>query len=277
MSSSPTHASVETEGCTIHFWSLGTGPLLVLVPGGGGHGRQYNNILPHLAPYFTVVAYDRRQMSLSKVADPKLLNPAQQARDIVAITRASGRERTSVFANSGGAIITFQFAVSYPEHLEHVICHEGPTTALLDDSTYHLDRCFYLLEIYRTQGRVAAAKEFKTHTVGYEDDEVLTLAEPENGDNFWTNEFLQFTIYMPDLRKIVGNGVSIAVAAGLKSKDAFYARATVKQAEILGCERFMLPGHHSAFDTEPEPFAAKLVEAFGVMERRRKKEGETAG
>lgn len=273
MSSDPTHASVETEGCTIHFWSLGTGPLLVLVPGAAGHGRQYNHILPHLAPSFTVVAYDRRQMSLSKVAEPKPLNPAQQARDIIAIARALGREKTSVFANSGGAIITFQFAVSYPEHLERVICHEGPTTALLDDSTYHLDRCFYLLEIYRTQGRVAAATEFKTHMVGYEDDEVLTLAEPENGDNFWTNEFLQFTIYMPDLRKIVDNGVNIAVAAGAKSADAFHARTTIKQAEILGCERFLLPGHHSAFDREPELFAEKLMGAFGVMKRKKKEEG----
>ena len=109
--------------------------------------------------------------------------------------------------------------------------------------------------------------------VGYDDDEVLTLAEPENGDNFWTNEYLQFTIYMPDLSKIVRNGVSIAVAAGRKSGEAFYARTTVKQAEVLGCERFLLPGHHSAFDTEPEGFARDLVEAFGVMERRRKEKG----
>lgn len=269
MAFSPTYASVETEGCNIHYWYQGTGPLLTLVPGGGGHGRQYNNILPYLSKNFTVVAYDRRQMSLSKVAEPKLLNPAQQARDIVAIARSLGQQRTSVFANSGGAIIAFQFAVSYPEHLDHVICHEGPTTALLDDSTYQLNRCFSLLEIYRTQGRVAAVTEFKTHLKGYEDDEELTLAEPENGDNFWTNEFLQFTIYMPDLRKIVGNGVSIAVAAGVKSEDAFYARATFPQSEILGCPRIMLPGHHSAFDTEPAVFAVAMIEAFEMMEKRR--------
>jgi len=276
-SPTPTHASVESEGCTLHYWSLGSGSLLVLVPGGGGHGRIYNNILPYLAPHFTTVAYDRRQMSHSKVADPKPLNPAQQARDIIAIIRALGHKKASVFANSGGAIITFQFAVSYPEYLDHVICHEAPTTALLDESTYHLDRTFYLLDIYRLHGRAAAATEFKTHMVGYEDDEVLTLAEPENGDNFWRNEFLQFTIYMPDWRRIVENGVSIAVAAGSKSGDAFYARTTLKQMEILGCERFSLPGHHTAFDTEPEVFATELVEAFGEMERRkREQEGKTA-
>ncbi|MCJ1250912.1 hypothetical protein MMC30_008140 [Trapelia coarctata] len=273
MSPDPTYASVDSEGCTLHYWSLGAGPLLVLVPGGGGHGCQYNNILPYLAPHFTTVAYDRRQMSLSKVADPKPLNPAQQARDIIAIIGALGYKKASVFANSGGAIITFEFAVSYPEYLDHVICHEGPTTALLDDSTYHLDRTFYLLEIYRTQGRAAAAAEFQTHMIGYEDDEVLTLAEPENGDNFWKNEFLQFTIYMPDLRKIVDNGVSIAVAAGRKSGEAFYARTTVKQMKILRCERFLLPGHHSAFDTDPEVFAQELLKAFGGMERRRGGEG----
>jgi hypothetical protein len=33
-------------------------------------------------------------------------------------------------------------------------------------------------------------------------------------ENFWENEFLQFAIYCPDLRTIVDNKVSIAVAAG---------------------------------------------------------------
>ena len=40
MSSTPTYADLETEGCNIHYWYHGSGPLLVFVPGGNGHGRQ---------------------------------------------------------------------------------------------------------------------------------------------------------------------------------------------------------------------------------------------
>ena len=258
----PAYRKVENEGCDIHYWHQGAGPLLVMIPGGGGHGRQFNAILEYLDKDFTVVAYDRRQMSASKVREPKLLNPAQQARDVIAIIKAMGQDKASIFANSGGGIIAFQFAVSYPEYLEHVIVHEAPSTALLEDSTYHLNRAFMLLEIFRTQGARAAGESFQTEMKGYENSPPLTLVEPENMDNFWKNEFMQFTIYCPDLRKIVKNGVSIAVAAGVKSADAFYARTTFPQAEILQCPRFELPGHHSGYEVEPAAFATELIDAI---------------
>ena len=271
MASSPTHASVENEGANIHYWYQGKGPLLILVPGGGGHGRQYNNIMPFLDKNFTVVAYDRRQMSGSKVAEPKLLNPAQSARDIIAIAHHLGQEKTSIFSNSGGGIIALQFAVSYPEALEHVICHETPTTILLPDATYHLNRCFELLEVYRIHGRKAATIEFTTELKGYGEDEALNLTEPQNAELFWKFEFMQFTIYCPDLRKIVENKVSIAVAAGRKSEDAFYARTTIPQSEILGCPRIMMPGHHSGFDAQPEEFAAAMLDTLEMLAKRKAK------
>ena len=271
MALSPTRASVENEGANIHFWYQGKGPLLILIPGGGGHGRQYNNILPFLDKHFTVVAYDRRQMSASKVAEPKPLNPAQSARDVIAIARHLGQEKTSIFANSGGGVIALQFAVSYPEALEHVICHETPTTILLPDATYYLNWCFELLEVYRTHGRKAATMEFTTALKGYADGEALNVTEPQNAELFWKFEFMQFTIYCPDLRKIVENKVSIAVAAGRTSEDAFYARTTFPQSEILGCPRIMMPGHHSGFDAQPEEFATSLIDTLDMLAKRKAK------
>lgn len=267
MSSSPAKATVANEGCTLHYWYMGSGPLLIMVPGGGGIGRRFDAILPYLAPYFTVVAYDRRQSGASKVAEPTQLNPAQQCRDIIAITQALGQTQCSLFGNSGGAILAFQFAVSYPQALQHVIAHEAPSTALLPDSTELLDWAFDMLETYRTQGSAAAGMKFFKQLKG---DKILprkSVPDAEDSENFWAREYLQFTIYCPDLRKIVENGVSIAVAAGRLSADAFYARTTVPQAEILGCERFLLPGNHNGYDYEPEAFAAALVDAYKRMEK----------
>ena len=108
-----TYATVDNEDCTIHYWYQGQGPLLILVPGGNGHGRQYNAIMGLLDTRFTVATFDRRQMSSSQVKGPnKNFNPAQQARDIVAITKSLGHKTSSVFASSGGGIIAFQMAVS---------------------------------------------------------------------------------------------------------------------------------------------------------------------
>lgn len=264
----PNNASVETEGCDLHYWYQGAGPLLVMIPGGGGIGRQYNNIFEYLAGHFTVCTYDRRQTNDSRVKEAQLLNPAQQCRDIIAIAKSLNHKRVSIFANSGGGVIAFQFAVSYPEWLDHVVAHETPTTVLLDDATYHLDRAYKMLSIYRAQGQQAAYAEFFTEMKGYENTPPLSKPSPEDGKNFWENEFLQFTTYCPDLRQIVENKVSIVVAAGKKSADAFYARTTIPQSQILSCSRLMVPGHHNGYESEPEEFAKELIACLEDMERK---------
>jgi pimeloyl-ACP methyl ester carboxylesterase len=276
MAFNPTNASVETEGCDIHYWYQGNGPLLIFVPGGNGIGRQFNGLFPYLDLYSTVCTFDRRQTNLSVVKDgvKKQMNIIQQCRDIIAIIKALGYQRASLFANSGGAVIAFQFSVSYPEYLEHVIAHEAPTTVLLDDTTYHVNRAFVLYDTYREKGEGAAAQAFFTEMKGYKVDEGAKSEDerdpkqPTLADkiNFWENEFLTFTIYCPDLRKIVENNVSIAVARGVDSGDAFYARTTVKQAEILGCEQFIFPGHHTGYNLYPEGFAKELKLALQHME-----------
>ncbi|SLM35687.1 Alpha/Beta hydrolase fold [Lasallia pustulata] len=264
-----TKATVENEGCNLHYWYQGSGPLLIMIPGGSGHAAQFFPIFEYLDKHFTICTYDRRQMSASTVKEKAQLNPAQSARDAEAITKAMGKERASIFGNSGGGIIAFQFAVSYPDALDHVMVHEAPSTIFLDDATYHLDRAFMLMELYRTQGAEAAGESFRTEMKGDEDWQSGALSNLKNMDNFWANEFMQFTIYCPDLRKIVDNKVSISVAAGEKSRDAFYARTTFPQSEILACPRYVLPGNHSGYEHEPATFAPELLKAFNDMESRK--------
>jgi hypothetical protein len=76
---------------------------------------------------------------------------------------------------------------------------------------------------------------------------------------------MQCTIHCPD-KKITENKVSIGVAAGVKSADAFYARTTLPQLEILSCPRLLFPGHHMGFEAEPAIFAIELVKALRVLE-----------
>ena len=268
MASNPIYGTVENEDCELHYWYQGTGPLLIFVPGGGGNGDQYNNIMALLDKRFTVATYDRRQMSSSKAKENKLCNPAQNARDIIAITKAIGRTKTSVFANSGGGILALQLAVSYPEALEHLILHEVPTISLLEDSTFQLDRCFEILETYKKEGIPAAMGLFATQLVGMGSAGNFK-PDVANLHNWFQNEVLVMTIYCPDLRKVVQNKVSVAVMAGEKSKDAFYARTTIKQAEFMQCPRVVVPGAHFGFNFEAEAFAPVLIETLDMLEKKR--------
>ncbi|KAJ5433598.1 uncharacterized protein N7458_012754 [Penicillium daleae] len=129
-----------------------------------------------------------------------------------------------------------------------------------------------LLNVYREAGVEAAFQAFQTEMKGYENTPPLSKPAHQDGQNFWENEFMQFTIYYLDLRKIVDSKVSICVAAGVKSADAFYAPTTVPQSQILGCPRFIFPGHHSGYDAEPIPFATELLKALKLLDDQRNRD-----
>ena len=265
----PTKGSVENEGCHLAYWYQGTGPLLIMIPGAGSQAQSFFPIMPYLDKHFTVASFDRRQMGASRVASPRPLNPVQQARDVVAIVKAMGKTKTSIFGNSGGGVIAFQLAISFPEVVDQVICHEAPSMSLLPDSTHYLNWCYEVFELHVTKGMQAAMDAFRSEFRGFSpDDPPRSDCEPEDWAMFWHFEFLVFTIFGPDLRKIKDNGVSIAVAAGVKSGDAFYARSTFPQAEIIGCPRLMFPGNHGGFEMEPKEFAESLLDAFKLMEKK---------
>lgn len=273
MASTPTYASVENEGCNLHYWYQGSGPLLFFIPGGSGHGSQYNNIMAILSTSYTCCTFDRRGMSSSTLDGPKKpLSPPQQARDMVAIINALGFKKALVFGNSLGGTLGFQLAIDHPEIIDHLICHEAPTIMILPDSTERFERIFVLLQIYRESGLGAAFQAYLPNFKGFNDPGLAqpTPAPPENMVNFLENDFVIGSMYNPDWRKIVRNNVSVGVLAGKRSEDAFYARATLEQEAILGCQRMVVPGHHAGFDVEAEEFAPALREMIERLERGRK-------
>jgi len=92
---------------------------------------------------------------------------------------------------------------------------------------------------------------------------------PDTAINFLENEFLIATTWNQNWREILRSKVSVGVIARKKSSEAFYARAAREQADVLGCECMVVPGHHAGFNTEAEEFAPSLGEMIGRLERKR--------
>jgi pimeloyl-ACP methyl ester carboxylesterase len=266
----PTYAIVENEDCNLHYWYEGTGPLITFIPGGNGHGRQYNNMISLFSDKYTCMTFDRRQMSASKVKVNKLFSHTQAARDVKAIIQAMGFEKSIIFGNSLGGIIGFQFAIDFPKMVDHLISHEAPTFGLLPNASALHDFSRDMYETSRTS-IPAAAEKFSTILIGYDDEGVpaTTSPEPENQINFWQNETLPMSLYTPDLRRIVENGTSVGLMFGERSRDALYVQTTVEQEKILGCLRMRVPGHHQGFEVETELFAPKFAEMIDILERKR--------
>ncbi|KAF8862146.1 acetyltransferase/esterase [Acephala macrosclerotiorum] len=272
MAFNPTHAKIENEGCHLHYYYLGHGPLITFIPGGNGHGRQYNAIMALMSESFTCVTFDRRQMSGSQVEKKKPLSHPQQARDVAAVIKAMGFSKSIIFGSSLGGVIAFQFGIDFPDMVDRLISHEAPTASLIPGSTELYDKLYLCETLYRKVGIEAAQKEFRKMFIGYDDVGVPPTggAEPENEINFWENEFWTASIYTPDLRKLVRSGTSVAVMAGERSRDAWFSLATIEQADWLDCERVLVPGHHQGFEAETEAFLPHFLSLLDRMEAQKK-------
>lgn len=268
----PTYKVVETDGAKLHVWHQGSGRLLILIAGGAQSGICFDAVIPKLSQHYTVATYDRRGYSNSLIEKKTIVNLAQSARDVVAIIKALGFQKASIFGTSAGGIIALQLGVSYPEHIEHLIAHESPTTSLLPDTTTWLDFCASVYDKYKTNGGEAAIRYFGSKMVGMDPTEPIAATTLDNAPFFFEYEYTVFTIYTPNMPKLRDNGVSMAVVAGEKSKDAYYARTTAVQAEMLGCPRIMWPGAHTVYKTSPDAFVRALLDTLrqlGVNPNRR--------
>ncbi|KAK1829308.1 Alpha/Beta hydrolase protein [Podospora conica] len=274
----PTHGTVTNESCPLHYWSLGaSGPLILFVPGGNGHGRQFNAMLAALSTRgFTCATFDRRQMSSSQPAtdaERVMLSPPQQARDIRAVIAALGFAKAIVFGSSSGGIFALQFAHDFPGMVDHVISHEAPLTNLLPAPTSGelYDWFWRLIGLWRAGERERAAAEFGAGLIGYADEGIPKTVSPEPGNavTFWEYEMPTLTGYVPNLWRLVDDGTSVGVMRGVRSRDAFFAQAVDEVAKVLACPMMMVPGHHQAFEVETEEFLPCFLEMLEILETRR--------
>ncbi|KAK3326005.1 Alpha/Beta hydrolase protein [Apodospora peruviana] len=272
------HAVLHTEGCALHYWHCGHGPTLItFVPGGNGHGLQFLALMAALADTgkYTCATFDRRQMSASVVTDGvnKKFNPPQQARDIRAVISVLGFAQSIIFGSSSGGILSLQFAHDFPDMVIHLISHEAPTFILLPDAAELFEWFHGLMTLYETKGLEAAAAEFESKLTGYDDEGIPTCVspDPKNRVNFWENEIpILIGGYVSNLWRVKENGTSVGVMRGVRCKDAFFARATVEQAKILGCPLAVVPGHHQGFEVETEAFLPAFLEMIETLEKRKK-------
>lgn len=265
----PIYKIVETDGAKLHVWHQGSGPLLVLIPGGAQSGDCFDASIPELSEHYTAATYDRRGYSNSPVEKKTIFNPAQSARDVVAIIKALGFQKASIFGTSGGGIIALQLGVSYPEHVRYLVAHESPTTSLLPDTTIWLDFCAQTYEKFKTHGGEAAIRLFGSKMVGMDPTTPIAQTALDNAPFFFEYEYTIFMIYTPNIAKLRDNGVSMAVVAGEESKEAYYARTTTVQAEMLGCPKIMWPGAHTVYKIYPHEFVVALLDTLRQLGAKR--------
>src|SRR5438552_17833570 len=62
--------TLEVPGASVYYEVRGSGPVLLLMPGGPADATTFRQMENDLASRYTVVTYDRRGLSHSKVTEP---------------------------------------------------------------------------------------------------------------------------------------------------------------------------------------------------------------
>ncbi|HYU65944.1 MAG TPA: alpha/beta hydrolase [Jatrophihabitantaceae bacterium] len=283
---------VAVDGAEIYFERRGSGPALLLISGGGGDAGYYSALGDLLADEYTVLTYDVRGNSRSRLTvDPTPLRMAQESADARAVLAHNGFGSALVFGSSSGAVIALDLAARHPEAVDGVVVHEPPVITVLPDAATYVgyfdeierirDRegvwpayvCFIALVLrghpaavfrYRA-GRWLAGSALRAVT------RLLSWRRPpagsaRRGDTtarilrntpfFVTYEMRPIVDYVPDLAAL--RRIPVVMAGGHDSRRLFYCRTGEVIAERLGVELVEFPGAHSAYFDDAPPFAAKL-------------------
>ncbi|TDO64122.1 pimeloyl-ACP methyl ester carboxylesterase [Kribbella sp. VKM Ac-2571] len=265
---------LAVPGATLHYEVAGSGPVLLLIAGGGTDAGVFCGMVGQLAAEYTVVTYDPRGNSRSEyVGDATDETLAQSAADALALIDAvAGSEPAYVFGTSSGAITGLELITRHPERVRMLVAHEPPCTEVLPGSDADDARAFFadVYETYRKDGLTAADVVFMMGT-GMDDDamppmedllpEYRELAErmQANAANFYEHKLLPFTRYEPDLDALKRAADRIVPAAGLESYRHLPGRPIEVIADHLGWPVVMFPGGHGGYASHPGPFATHLA------------------
>lgn len=292
--------TVRVPGARLHTEKAGSGPVLVLVPGGGGDAEMYADVVRLLATRFTVITFDRRGNSRSPLDDESIpIAVADQAADVIAVLDRYEVDRAHVFGNSGGAIITLELLSRHPDRLLGAVVHEPPIVRLLPGGPEerYLDelrriaqaegplRAFVAFaamtmptppRLFQTSvGRTMIAAAMRVLLACGSVMRLVTRREPSgmqrligNADILFRRELPAFCYdYEPDIALLRAATVPWCLATGRDSVGRPYHRPAHFLGENLGVPCVEFPGGHTAYQQQPADFAARLTEILDGFPR----------
>ncbi|PDP86639.1 alpha/beta hydrolase [Glycomyces fuscus] len=277
--------TLKVPGARIHYEVRGSGPVLLMIPGGPQDAGVYTALAGHLADRYTTVAYDPRGNSRSTLdGEPEDQRVELHSDDAARLVAELGGEPAYVFGNSAGAQIGLDMAVRHPGAVRALLAHEPPCLMLLDDPSEVLARDQDVYDTYRREGVEAAIGKFLAlngldEEAGEADDggrqegdapQGPMHEDPEtfervsgNFEYFLAHGLMPLSLYRPDVEALREGRVPVAVGLGDASAGQPIHDIGLALTRRLGTEPVAFPGDHVGFGTHPRAFAEALHGALG--------------
>ncbi|MDA3645661.1 alpha/beta fold hydrolase [Saccharopolyspora indica] len=272
--------TAEVPGATLHYETRGTGPVLLLIPGGSGDAGIFDGMAAELADRYTVVSYDPRCFSRSRAdsapSGQRVEVHSGDARRILDLVARPG-EPTAVLGTSSGAIVAMDLLTRFPDPPRLVIAHEPPSVELLPDAAQHRAMFREVRETYLRDGVAAAVGVLAAGTS--DGDSTSEPAEPPphteavdrmvaNMPIFLEHILAQFTAHVPDLDALSSRADRLVLAAGRESAGQLLRRPAELIAQRTGAGFAEFPGGHVGATERPAEFAAALHRTLDAQPAR---------
>jgi pimeloyl-ACP methyl ester carboxylesterase len=260
--------TLKVPGAKLYYEVCGTGPVLLLIPGGPADAGGFAPIRDVLSDRYTVVTYDPRGLSRSPLDGGPEDTPVQTfADDAHQLLAALRTEAAFVLGDSSGGLVGLELVTQHPEQVRVLVAHEPPLTRLLDDAEEHARFGQEVYDTYRSEGvgpalaKWAAGAGLDQDQPGAPEEQTPEMAQTmarmwENMDFFLGHMWQPLGDYAPDISVL--RALPIVVGVGEASEGQLARRAAVALAERLGKEPTVFPAGHTGISSQPEAYAGRL-------------------
>jgi len=270
--------SLEVPGARLYYESAGKGPPLVMIPGANGDADVFKPVGEPLARHYTVITYDRRGFSRSRLLGPQdyRCRLETDADDVRRLIEHLSDEPATVFGASSGALVAFEVLIRHPWVVDTLVAFEPPAVKQLPDGQIWIDFFSGVYTLWHQSGPGPALERFRGEAFAEADRMVMARAResgkgPQAAANaaYWfEHELRQYPAVELDLGGLRPHSERIVLAVGRDSVGYPCHRVNAALAERLGRDLVELPGGHVGFVAHPDEFARELLAALSPRHAR---------
>jgi pimeloyl-ACP methyl ester carboxylesterase len=265
---------LDVPGARLHYETHGSGPLIVMIPGASGTGDPFRQVAGHLAAHHTVVLYDRRGFSRSRLNgaqdyDRRLRTDADDVRRLI---EHLGAGPATVFGGSSGAVVALEVLTRHPDTVGALVAFEPCAVRQLPEGQQWLDFFGQVYQLYRDSGVRPALDLFRERAFAASDRPVMARATEraiaEHGDAnavYWfEHELRQYPAVDLDIDALTEHAGRILLAVGRESYGYPCCEVNRELSRTVGRDMVELPGGHLGCVTHPAEFAIQLERALAA-------------
>jgi pimeloyl-ACP methyl ester carboxylesterase len=267
--------TLSLPGVDLHFETIGSGPLLLLITGAEGRGAGWQPLAQEFSTRYTVAYYDRRGFSDSIITGAqdytnRLGTDVDDAASL--ITHLSPGEGATVIGSSSGAIVALNMLLKYPSKVLKLLCHEPPAFGVLPPQHQAMGKGMvnHIYDVYTKAGPIAAMEAFTGGlAVGEEGTLIRSLTHPGHSheiranSQFWFQfELRQYPTAKVDLDGLIALKDKFVPAAGVESGNEVGVAPIAAIAQAMEKEILRLPGGHLGFVSDPESWATTFLQSI---------------